>query len=124
MIDRGLCVSIYTQITDVEDEINGLYTYDRQVCKVDDDVMRKIAEDLRTAFENRFKIVERYTYDEKDTPSTCPYDSATGFLSSIEFKFQIEINVFVPILIQCKIFYCIKPLYNAAFSGRQDVISK
>ncbi len=50
MIDRGLYVSIYTQITDVEDEINGLYTYDRQVCKVDAEVMRKIAEDLRTAF--------------------------------------------------------------------------
>ena len=57
MIDRGLCVSIYTQITDVEDEINGLFTYDRQVCKVDGDVMQKIAEDLRTAFENRWKIV-------------------------------------------------------------------
>ena len=57
MIDRGLCVTIYTQITDVEDEINGLFTYDRQVCKVDDDVMQKIAEDLRTAFENRWKIV-------------------------------------------------------------------
>ena len=50
MIDRGLCVTIYTQITDVEDEINGLFTYDRQVCKVDAEVMRKIAEDLRTAF--------------------------------------------------------------------------
>jgi len=50
MIDRGLCVTIYTQITDVEDEINGLYTYDRQVCKVNAEVMRKIAEDLRTAF--------------------------------------------------------------------------
>ena len=57
MINRGLCVTIYTQITDVEDEINGLFTYDRQVCKVDDDVMRKIADDLRTAFENRWKIV-------------------------------------------------------------------
>ena len=57
MINRGLCVTIYTQITDVEDEINGLFTYDRQVCKVDGDVMQKIAEDLRTAFENRWKIV-------------------------------------------------------------------
>ena len=57
MINRGLCVTIYTQITDVEDEINGLYTYDRQVCKVDGDVMQKIADDLRTAFENRWKIV-------------------------------------------------------------------
>ena len=57
MIDRGLCVTIHTQITDVEDEINGLFTYARQVCKVDSDVMRKIADDLRTAFECRWRKV-------------------------------------------------------------------
>ena len=34
-IKNGLCVSIMTQISDVEGEINGLYTYDRKVCKVD-----------------------------------------------------------------------------------------
>ena len=33
-IKAGLCGSIYTQVSDVEDEINGLYTYDRKVCKV------------------------------------------------------------------------------------------
>ncbi len=57
MIERGLCVTIYTQITDVEDEINGLFTYDRQVCKVDGDVMRKIADDLRAAFDRRWNTV-------------------------------------------------------------------
>ena len=31
---NGLCGCIYTQLSDVEDEINGLYTYDRKVCKV------------------------------------------------------------------------------------------
>jgi len=34
-IPQGLCGVVYTQISDVEDEINGLYTYDRKVCKVD-----------------------------------------------------------------------------------------
>ena len=34
-ISRGLCGVVYTQLSDVEDEINGLYTYDRQVCKVE-----------------------------------------------------------------------------------------
>ncbi|MBQ0165960.1 MAG: hypothetical protein KBT02_02475, partial [Treponema sp.] len=34
-IPRGLCGAIYTQVSDIEDEINGFYTYDRQVCKVD-----------------------------------------------------------------------------------------
>ncbi|MCR5279183.1 MAG: glycoside hydrolase family 2 [Lachnospiraceae bacterium] len=46
-ISRGMCGSIYTQISDVEDEINGLVTYDREICKVNADRMRKLAEELR-----------------------------------------------------------------------------
>ncbi len=34
LIDRGLCAAIYTQITDVEVEVNGLVTYDRQLVKI------------------------------------------------------------------------------------------
>lgn len=34
LIEKGLCAAVYTQISDVEDEINGLVTYDRQVEKV------------------------------------------------------------------------------------------
>ncbi|MCR4733818.1 MAG: hypothetical protein K5829_02285 [Treponema sp.] len=34
-IPKGLCACIYTQLSDIEDEINGFYTYDRQICKVD-----------------------------------------------------------------------------------------
>ncbi len=30
----GLSAAVYTQLTDVEDEVNGLFTYDRRVCKV------------------------------------------------------------------------------------------
>jgi len=41
-IAAGLCGVVYTQLSDVEDEINGLYTYDRQVCKVDAAKMREI----------------------------------------------------------------------------------
>jgi len=41
-IPTGLCGVVYTQLSDVEDEINGLYTYDRQVCKVDAARMREI----------------------------------------------------------------------------------
>lgn len=41
-IAQGLCGVVYTQLSDVEDEINGLYTYDRQVCKVDAAKMRAI----------------------------------------------------------------------------------
>ncbi len=32
---RGLCAAIYTQVSDVEDEANGLMTYDRKICKVE-----------------------------------------------------------------------------------------
>ena len=34
--DKGLCAAVYTQITDVETECNGLMTYDREVLKVDE----------------------------------------------------------------------------------------
>ena len=33
--DKGLCAAVYTQTTDVEGEINGLMTYDREILKVD-----------------------------------------------------------------------------------------
>ena len=31
---EGLSAAIYTQVSDIEDEINGIYTYDRKVCKL------------------------------------------------------------------------------------------
>ncbi len=34
LIGKGLCGCIYTQVSDVEEEINGLFTYDRKVLKV------------------------------------------------------------------------------------------
>ena len=48
-ISRGLCGCIYTQLSDVEDEVNGLYTYDRKVCKVDGEAMREIRRRLDAA---------------------------------------------------------------------------
>lgn len=32
--NQGLCATVYTQLTDVEDELNGLITYDRKVIKL------------------------------------------------------------------------------------------
>jgi Beta-galactosidase/beta-glucuronidase len=46
-ISNGLCASIYTQVSDVEDETNGLITYDRKVLKVNKEAMQKIAEHLK-----------------------------------------------------------------------------
>lgn len=34
LVKKGLCAAIYTQISDVEDETNGFFTYDREVLKV------------------------------------------------------------------------------------------
>ena len=39
--DAGLAAAVYTQTTDVEGEINGLLTYDREVVKVDAERARK-----------------------------------------------------------------------------------
>ena len=33
-ISRGLCASVYTQLSDVEEEMNGIFTYDREVRKI------------------------------------------------------------------------------------------
>jgi hypothetical protein len=33
-IEKGLSAVVYTQVSDVEDEINGLFTYDRETAKV------------------------------------------------------------------------------------------
>jgi len=48
----GLAAAFYTQLTDVEREVNGLLTYDRQVQKPD-------AERIRQAHERLFEAVDR-----------------------------------------------------------------
>jgi len=40
---QGLCAAIYTQVSDVEDETNGLLSYDRKVTKVDASSMLAIS---------------------------------------------------------------------------------
>lgn len=42
LIDKGLSASIYTQVSDVEEEINGLVTYDRKVVKFDIGFMQQL----------------------------------------------------------------------------------
>ena len=45
-IAKGACGCVYTQLSDVEDEINGLYTYDRKVCKVNKARMYELAKEI------------------------------------------------------------------------------
>ena len=47
--ENGLCAAIYTQVSDVEDEINGLLTYDRKVEKLCPEIMRPVAKALQEA---------------------------------------------------------------------------
>lgn len=42
LIPTGLCAAVYTQITDVEGEINGLLTYDREIVKMDINFIKNI----------------------------------------------------------------------------------
>ncbi|MBQ9785767.1 MAG: MFS transporter [Clostridia bacterium] len=47
---RGMCAAILTQVSDVEDETNGLLTYDRRVLKVSPARMRALSDELYRAF--------------------------------------------------------------------------
>lgn len=49
LLKKGLCGCIYTQVSDVEEEINGLVTYDRKVVKVPVEKMRAINDALAEA---------------------------------------------------------------------------
>jgi beta-galactosidase/beta-glucuronidase len=44
---KGLCAAVYTQLTDVEDELNGLITYDRKVVKLPIDAVKRINEKVK-----------------------------------------------------------------------------
>ena len=46
--EKGLAASIYTQLSDVEDELNGLITYDREVIKMDVKKMKEMGDRLTT----------------------------------------------------------------------------
>ena len=50
-VKKGLCAAVYTQVSDVEDEINGLLTYDRKVEKLTPEVMLSVAKALQEAVE-------------------------------------------------------------------------
>ena len=45
--EKGLCAAIYTQVSDVEDETNGVLSYDRKIAKLDEKRMLAIAKKLK-----------------------------------------------------------------------------
>ena len=51
-IKNNLCGSVYTQLSDVEDEVNGLYTYDRKRCKVNKARVQELSKKIYETFES------------------------------------------------------------------------
>lgn len=45
-IEKGLCATVYTQVSDVEFEVNGMLTYDREVVKLDEDTVIELNKKL------------------------------------------------------------------------------
>ena len=41
-MEKGLSAAVYTQLSDVEDEVNGFWTYDRKVQKITAAAVRNI----------------------------------------------------------------------------------
>ena len=48
-VKEGVSVSVFTQMSDIEEEINGLFTYDRKVLKFDRQTMLLLNQKLRAA---------------------------------------------------------------------------
>ena len=49
-LQKGLSALVYTQLTDVEDEVNGLFTYDRTAIKPDANAVRSVNAALAAEF--------------------------------------------------------------------------
>ena len=49
-LEKGLSALVYTQLTDVEDEVNGLFTYDRTAIKPDANAVRSVNAALAAEF--------------------------------------------------------------------------
>ena len=51
-VNQGLCATVLTQVSDVEDETNGILTYDRQVQKLSKNDIKPIFDEIYTTFSN------------------------------------------------------------------------
>ena len=60
---HGLSAYVYTQLSDVEDEVNGFVTYDRQVIKVDINKIKSANDELKKTF-SKF-VLSKINLDNK-----------------------------------------------------------
>ena len=65
---NDMCAAaVYTQTTDVEGEVNGFYTYDREILKVDADRVKKANEAVINApVEDELPVASPYAFHYKD----------------------------------------------------------
>ena len=56
LIPKGISALIYTQVSDIEDETNGLLTYDRKICKLDAAPTRALMDKLAKSIKNTENI--------------------------------------------------------------------
>jgi beta-galactosidase/beta-glucuronidase len=55
-VSEGISSAIYTQITDVENEVNGMMTYDRAVIKMDQKRVHNISDRLYSVIPGSYKV--------------------------------------------------------------------
>ena len=65
LLGNGLSAAIYTQTTDVEGEVNGLITYDREVVKIDSEKVRAMIMPLYADYWDGYFFVQ----DSEDDPN-------------------------------------------------------
>ena len=52
LIPKGLCATVYTQVSDVEDETNGIFSFDRRVQKILPEEFLSVSNKVKSALEN------------------------------------------------------------------------
>lgn len=81
-IARGLAGFVYTQLADVEQETNGLLTYDRRVVKVDADAVRGSNTRLREAFATAVgRVASPLPLQEREITASLPLTTPSGQLN-------------------------------------------
>ncbi|OQB20269.1 MAG: hypothetical protein BWY11_02505 [Firmicutes bacterium ADurb.Bin182] len=48
-VEKGLSASVYTQVSDMEDEVNGVFTFDRAKMKLEPETVRNLNDLLKSA---------------------------------------------------------------------------
>lgn len=52
LVKQGVAAAVYTQLTDVETELNGILTYDREIVKLDEGLLNELHDDLLNELRN------------------------------------------------------------------------